>query len=366
MIKSCTINSPKDTNDQVGVFQLYALDADYFSDSFEISGNPPSFLNVTFQKVALTETNIFAAALAKFMSYGVFSVQFMGSDLDYFNASEISNLYSRLLLESPLLAYFELINCFKKAKRGDILTITPQKETFFIALKFSQLHNVALKLPNPFITPYYGMISFQIESTNFYQDEFNLVLPFETKTINNIYWKAQEFYPRFFDTASKTSSTAANSVYFEGGPSILTKETFLFTKTIYNFLFDDHVERIEYGALTNADKSAKFRLAAANETFGLPFTMEDQKSFDEGNCNDMGRGTNDTKQKLFLCAACFMHQYGLNRTNDEVDGFCKNGTKPAGSMQKCYWTEPSALVPVPMQPKGVHNETVYSYIYKNE
>ena len=63
---------------------------------------------------------------------------------------------------------------------------------------------------------------------------------------------------------------------------------------------------------------------------------ETKSAWLEGRCKDLTVITNQTNSPL--CQACFMHQYGLNRTEHNLTDMCEGVIPgPTTGVKRCYW-----------------------------
>ena len=71
-------------------------------------------------------------------------------------------------------------------------------------------------------------------------------------------------------------------------------------------------------------------------------TEQTTKYWLNGNCTKM--------PKQDICALCFMHQYGLHLTKDNLSEICAGKVEPDPeiTMKRCYW-DPFAIVPFNMR-----------------
>ena len=152
----------------------------------------------------------------------------------------------------------------------------------------------------------------------------------------NLVWNGI-MYPRFFQLLG--SGNKMPSIFIEG-PTFLTKDVLSYLNSAWVQLSLSRLERIEYGTISHGEE---FFIDAIRLSEEYPFIH-------------FGKNRNETVQARFFldgdctalnaicgvgfeaCIICFMHQYGLHKTNDNVESLCGQTTTPVSlKMKKCYW-----------------------------
>ena len=139
------------------------------------------------------------------------------------------------------------------------------------------------------------------------------------------------------------------------------KEILMFCKETGTFFLSNRLNRIEYGSITSDDKANIQRIfkkdPQGNSYDGNQLRFDVRQGFLDSNWTN-GPCQNfvslEKPDLLFACEICFMHQYGLHRTKDNVSALC-DGTSTrtinSSDMKKCYWG------PLPETPEKLSNES---------
>ena len=150
-----------------------------------------------------------------------------------------------------------------------------------------------------------------------------------------IQWGVANIYPAVYSR----QNAQIYQFFVEKGPSFMVKETFLYAGRIAKFLdYGNVIQRIEYGTIHNG-REVKF-----SNWFIDPY---EQQLLFQGKCNHL--------QIIPYCVICYMHQYGLHLTKDDLHTKCYTHLPLKIEMKRCYWREPQPV------PKKLENKAVTSY-----
>ena len=110
------------------------------------------------------------------------------------------------------------------------------------------------------------------------------------------------------------------------------------------------IQQIEYGALSTRNDMKAFAIGRFQEKWTVDWThgCDNVVSFTalSGGKTQRDNWLNARCDKLhwFLCELCFMHFFGLHKTNDGVEVMCqKKVWIPVSMMRNCYWADPETL-----------------------
>ena len=185
---------------------------------------------------------------------------------------------------------------------------------------------------------------------------------------SKIYWENYDFYPQFYrvEDRSKNSNKSVGEIFINGSSSYILKEVFAYSGEVDTIGLNHHVQRIEYGALANTKtlRANCFKNLSSHGAQKVCFdqSRNDKKNFLNGSCTKMS--------DKFLCEICFMHQFGLHKTVNNVTQLC-NGTSEYRLMtRECYW-RPLQPVPIALRDYQIDNSfidksvTECEYIFKD-
>ena len=138
-----------------------------------------------------------------------------------------------------------------------------------------------------------------------------------------------------------------------GCPKVLTKEMLLHGGSVNLLCLPETIEQIEYGALSTRNDMKAFaigRFGPSSEpwnegwTHGCDHVMSFSAYPDAKTQRDNWLNARCANLHWFQCELCFMHFFGLHKTNDGVKDMCKKKIWiPISMIRNCYWTDPELL-----------------------
>ena len=202
----------------------------------------------------------------------------------------------------------------------------------FNDFQVSGMGKVKVKLPDS-VKFKFQASGIYVSRTKLSNNFFNIIVPKNPDGFRTSVYTVQWSGPGFFPNVYTEKAGSPNLVYnFGKGQNYIHKETLLYIPTNNDYssvaTIDQRIDKIEYGTFTTKDGKVKMSLTYHESP------IEDKK-FEDGRCNEL---------PVDHCPICFMHQYQMHRTKDNVAEKCFQKGKIEGKMKKCYWRKPE---PVP-------------------
>ena len=179
------------------------------------------------------------------------------------------------------------------------------------------------------IDPWHDYAGLKVCSSEVINTHLNIIL--NGSIINHTVFWVGNMYPRFFQMKPLGHVNNHQVIYkniFVSGPKYLTKDVFAYLGPIdwpnsYLRINVSNIDRIEFGALANTNAMILGGLTR-NESL-------ETRLFLDGDCTALSCISIDS------CMICFMHQYGLHKTDDNLAELCKMAITPKLPPKKCYW-----------------------------
>ncbi|XP_075264631.1 uncharacterized protein LOC142356693 [Convolutriloba macropyga] len=253
-----------------------------------------------------------------------------------FSASFLSKLIS-----SDLSKTIEILTWEIKIKSGE-LNIDSSSDPGIVDLERSDLSKIdAYRFSfNTLFVKFQPEITVKVFSLNFQPiNNTALTIVLKTTGVAPIYWEDYEpLKIPFLPTVYRVQSAQVLLVYYKIKSRYIRKESSCTAGHVDFLLLDPDLDRIEYGTISSQNQMVMHELALHKELLNRSYYMvnETKSAWLAGRCKDLNVITNQTNSPL--CQACFMHQYGLNRSEHNLTEMCEGVIPgPTTGVKRCYW-----------------------------